>query len=88
MILYFQNSEGIEREIGQPSTCSESYNMINKFLDEHNFKSYYIRVQREYDTPYRKADKTKCRYIFDVGSHTEFFILDTCGVDLEELKGL
>ena len=88
MILYFQNSQGIEREIGKPVTYKESVNMINEFIREHNFKSYYTRVQKEYDTPFRKVDKSKSRYIFDVGSHTEFFILDTCGEVIEELKAL
>ena len=61
---------------------------IKKFLEEHNFKSYYTRIQREYDNPYCKVDKTKSRYVFDVGSHTEFFILDTEGKQIEEFKGL
>ena len=88
MILYFQNSSGAESEIGQPSTYKEAIGIINMFIIEHNFKSYYKRVQRESDTPYRKIDKNKCRYVFDVGSHTEFFILDTCGEVVEEFKGL
>ena len=62
--------------------------MIDKFLKEHKFKSYYTRIQREYDNPCCKIDKTKIRYVFDVGSHTEFFILDTKGKQIEEFKGL
>lgn len=88
MILYFQNSKGIEREIGQPITYKEAWHGISEFLLDHKFKSYYTRVQREYDTPYSKADKTKNRYVFDVGSHTEFFILDACGEVIEELEGI
>ena len=88
MILYFKNSAGIEREIGQPNTYKSTCKMIDKFLEEHNFKSYYIRIQKEYDNPYYKIDKTKTRYVFDVGSHTEFFILNTEGKQIEEFKGL
>ena len=44
---------------------------INKFLDAHNFKSYYTRVWEE-----------NGRLIFDVGSHTEFFLLE--GMSFEE----
>lgn len=34
------------------------------------------------------VDKTKSRYVFDVGSHTEFFILDIEDKEIEEFKGL
>jgi len=78
----------MEREICQPATYKEACHNISRFLLEHKFKSYYTRVQREYDTPYVKATKTKIRYVFDVGSHTEFFILDTCGETIDELEGL
>ena len=88
MILYFKNSAGIEREIGQPNTYKSTCKMIDKFLKEHKFKSYYTRIQREYDNPCCKTDKTKIRYVFDVGSHTEFFILDTKGKQIEEFTGL
>ena len=64
MKLYFQNSRGEERLIAEPSNKEEVNKEINKFLDNHNFKSYYTRVW--------VADN---KMIFDVGSHTEFFIL-------------
>jgi hypothetical protein len=41
---------------------------INKFLDKHNFKSYYTRVMPDGDDPNR--------IILDVGSHTEFFKIE------------
>lgn len=88
MILYFQNSKGIEREIGQPTTYAESISMIEKFIADHKFKSYYTIVQKEYDTVYQKVDKSKNRYIFDVGSHTEFFILDVGEEIIDELVGI
>lgn len=65
MKLFFQNSKGEERLIAEPANREEVNKEINKFLEDHNFKSYYIRVL--------EADG---RLIFDVGSHTEFFILE------------
>lgn len=66
MILYFQNSFGIRREIGQPETETEAYSIIHKFLEEHKFKSYYTRSWCREDNPKEK--------VYDVGSHSEFFI--------------
>ena len=71
MKLFFKNGKGEERVIAEPSNREEVNNEINKFLDEHNFKSYYTRVW--------EADG---RLILDVGSHTEFFILE--GMNFEE----
>ena len=71
MKLYFQNSRGVERLIAEPLNKQEVNKEINKFLDDHNFKSYYSRVW--------EADG---RLVFDVGSHTEFFILE--GMSFEE----
>ena len=71
MRLLFQDSHGIERVIAEPSNREEVNKEINKFLDDHNFKSYYTR--------FWEADG---RLLFDVGSHTEFFILE--GMNFEE----
>ena len=71
MKLYFQNSRGVERMIAEPSNREEVVKEINKFLDDHNYKSYYTRVWEDDD-----------RLVFDVGSHTEFFILE--GMSFEE----
>lgn len=71
MKLFLQNSRDQERLIAEPSNREEVNKAINKFLDEHNFKSYYTRVWEEND-----------RLVFDVGSHTEFFILK--GMSFEE----
>ena len=65
MKLIFQNSRGEERVIAEPSNREEVNKEINKFLDDHNFKSYYTRVW--------EADG---RLIFDVGSWSEVFILE------------
>lgn len=65
MKLYFENSQGIERFIAEPATEEEVMREIKKFLDGHNFKSYYTRTWKLED------GSTK----YDVGSHTEFFVL-------------
>ena len=65
MKLFFQNSKGEERLIAEPANREEVNKEINKFLEDHNFKSYYVRAW--------EADG---RLILDVGSHTEFFILE------------
>lgn len=66
MKLYFENSIGQRRVIANPQTENEAYEIIDEFCEERNFKIYYIRTWRD-DNGLK---------IFDVGSHTEFFILD------------
>jgi hypothetical protein len=66
MILNFQNSQGIERKIGQPNNQDEVMTIINQFLDERKFKSYYTRAILSEDGK---------SITYDVGSHTEFFVL-------------
>lgn len=73
MNLYFQNSHGQERLIAQHVNVKECYREINKFLDDHSFKSYYTRMFEE-----------DGRIIFDVGSHTEFFIVD--GANMNDFR--
>lgn len=70
MNLFFQNSLGNERLIASDlSSKQECYDEINKFLDDHNFTSYYCREW-----------KIKNRTFVDVGSHTEFFIIEGCWI--------
>lgn len=64
MTLYFENSQGARRVIGNPNNQEELFKMIHNFLDEHNYKSYYTRTWT------RDNGET----VYDVGSHTEFFI--------------
>ena len=73
MKLIFKSSNGKERIIAEPSNIDEVFNEINKFLDEHNFKSYYTRMWEE-----------NGRLKFDVGSHTEFFYVK--GLSFDEAK--
>ena len=66
MKVYFENSKGKRRVIGEDAnTSQEVMKIIQDFLDEHNYKSYYTRM-------WCKDGWTR----FDVGSHTEFFLCD------------
>ena len=70
MKLFFQNSRHRERLIAEPNNKEEVTNAINKFLNDHNFKSYYTRVWEE-----------EGRLKFDVGSWSEFFFLEDMSFD-------
>lgn len=63
--VQFKNSKGKIRFIGQAKTKEKAFKIIDDFLFDKNFKSWYKKV-RELD------DKTT---IVDVGSHTEFFYI-------------
>lgn len=66
MNLYFRDSYNNKRLIAPNLELEkEIWEHIQKFLDEHNFKSYYTRV-------WYKEGYTW----YDVGSHTEFFLVD------------
>lgn len=75
MNLYFQNSDGNERIIANINSVDDTFKEMKKFMNEHNFNSYYTRGWEE-----------NGRIKFDVGSHTEFFYLD--GVPDKEMKEL
>lgn len=60
--LYFKESNGNERFLAMVEDMPAAVKIINNFIKERNFKSYY-RISRDYG-----------EYIeIDVGSHTEFF---------------
>lgn len=63
--VIFENSRKQEREICTVADMNGAYKIIDKFLDEHNFKSYYKRVWEE-------NGRTKV----DVGSWSEFFYVE------------
>ena len=65
--VIFQNSRNEEREIGTAVDMNDAYDIIDKFLDEHNFEIYYRRVWKE-------NGRTKV----DVGSWSEFFYVEEC----------
>ena len=64
MKLYFENSYGKRRLIGEPATSTESWDLVHNFCNERNFKIHYIR---SWTTP-------EGEHYYDVGSHTEFFV--------------
>ena len=63
--LWFQNSLGQERVLMEVNNFNEVSAGIQKFLEEHNYKSYYTRSWIEGD-----------RIKIDVGSWSEFFYTD------------
>lgn len=65
MRVLFENRYGERREIGNVKTVDDAYRVINKFLNDHHFKSHYMRHWDE-------EGFTKV----DVGSHSEFFLID------------
>ena len=66
MNLYFRDSHGNKRLLATNVNSKEGiFEYIQTFLDEHNFKSYYTRIW--YANGYTW---------YDVGSHTEYFMVD------------
>ena len=63
--VMFENSNGQLRIIGTVENDESAFKVINDFLDDHNYKSYYSNC-------WKKDDKTT---VVDVGSHTEFFYI-------------
>ena len=63
MRLYFQDSKGELRLIGEFEIESDCFKEIDKFLDERNYKSYYKRMW---------VGENDIKYI-DVGSWSEKF---------------
>lgn len=66
MKLYFENSRGKRRVIAEPQTEEGAWKAIHAFCEERNFTVYYVRTW---------GDPDGLKW-YDVGSHTEFFILD------------
>ena len=65
MKVYFRDSHGKKRLLKEVETKEGVWKVIQKFLDDHNFTSYYTRLWF--------ADGYTW---FDVGSHTEYFLVD------------
>lgn len=70
--VYFKNSLGVIRPIGSGCDFKICMSIINAFLSEHKFKSYYTQMHNCEMTIGRVTSLTTC---IDVGSHTEFFYL-------------
>lgn len=63
--VIFQNSRKQEREIGTAADIDGTYKIIDEFLNEHNYKSYYKRAWKE-----------NGRIKVDVGSWYEFMYIE------------
>lgn len=72
MKLYFQRSDGTRKFLKFCRNEKEAMQEIHKFCAERNFKIYYTRYWKEPDG----------EVWYDVGSHTEFFIIK--GIDCVE----
>ena len=70
--VYFSNSLGVLRQIGDAAQWQGCMKIIMDFLADHNYHSYY---QRLYSTK-------ENRITIDVGSHAEHF--EVWGMKLEE----
>lgn len=64
--VIFENLRKEEREIGTAVDMNGAYKIIDKFLDEHNFKSYYKNIY--------EIEKGKTRV--DFGSWSEFMYIE------------
>lgn len=63
--VYFTNpSRRTSREIGKGRTLNQARKAIFRFLDNHNYKSYYQRMWEDENGIW-----------IDVGSWTEFFYI-------------
>lgn len=61
--FYFQRANAERILLGEGVNEHEAMALMQKFLDEHNYKSYYTRSWLEGNTKW-----------YDVGSHIEFFV--------------
>lgn len=66
MKLYFEDSNLKRRLIAEPETEEGAMEFIHAFCEERNFEIYYIRSWRDMDG----------LKVYDVGSWSEFFLLD------------
>lgn len=66
MNLYFEDSNGDRRIIASDIDYDGVFENIKAFLDAHDFECYYTRLH------YGDDGFTH----IDVGSHTEFFLVD------------
>ena len=65
--LWFKRSNGERVFLTRVKDKNEAFLRINEFLKEHNYTCYYMRTWMDEDE--------NVTWI-DVGSHTEFFILE------------
>ena len=71
--FYFQRADGTFRKLAENVTEQEAMVIMHRFLDEHNFKSYYTQITEHKDYN-----------IYDVGSWSEFFYWGEPNVTINE----
>ena len=79
-IVEFGTTSKINRVIGEADTIKRCHQIIMKFLDEHDYKSYYQRMWIE-----------DGKMVVDVGSWSEFFWIsrsDGSNMAFEEINCL
>lgn len=74
MTLWFENSDGIEREIAQVNCWPDVWREIDKFIADCN--AHKPHGAKPFESFYSRAWKAGNRTKIDVGSHTEFFYTD------------
>lgn len=74
MKLYFQRSNGEYRKLSDFATKENVGGMIDNFVKAHNYESYYTRSWEDDDN----------QTWYDVGSHTEFFVLTNKDLEKED----
>lgn len=82
MTLYFQDGYGDLREIASidgPDICKEVGAAIRRFCEAHRYTIPYTRI---WNAQENGEDVT----VYDVGSHTEFFIVKPA-IPFESWKG-
>lgn len=67
MNLYFQRSSGDEVLVTSAATEDNVFIKIKEFI---------LELNPNYETPYIRSWETKRGIMYDVGSHTEFFLLE------------
>lgn len=80
MRLYFENAYGKRKYISQVYNMKETHAIISDVLEDYGYISYYTRMW---------YDQEKKELWFDVGSHSEFFVVTGVEEDstlLESLK--
>lgn len=75
---YSQGEKKVRKVIGEATNKRDAWMIIKGFLDDHNYKSYYQRIEPHPDE----------RYVWmDVGSWSEaFYLTDMTDKELEEWK--
>lgn len=65
MKVYFRDSHNKKRFLEEVTTKENAWKVIQRFMDNHNFTCYYTRTWFQDGYTW-----------YDVGSHTEFFLVD------------